>query len=230
MKKVLAVLFVLLALGTVAFAKGGFTLRGGFSYDFVNVREASEEGDGDYWRAHAFGAEVGITYDFTDNFLVYYDQTLGFFGKFSIGDAEYDKKDFDKCAFMSSANHVGAAYRLNMKSGIDLSVGAGLAFEYIRIALADYDETEKIYQTFEWGVVSLGLGLYANAGYALSDKMSVSLTVHPDVMFFSSNVISSGESEQITERTTRTESETYSTVGPAVSFKGSACLGITFKF
>ena len=98
MKKVLVDLFVLLALGTSVFAKQGFTLRGGFSYDFVNVKTAESAGDvysDKIWRANAFGAEFGVTYNFSDSFLVYGDSSVGFYNKFKIGDDEIQKENVE---------------------------------------------------------------------------------------------------------------------------------------
>ena len=66
MKKVLIIMMILLAVtASAVFAKQGFTLRGGFSYDFVNVKTAESAGDvysDKIWRANAFGAEFGVTY------------------------------------------------------------------------------------------------------------------------------------------------------------------------
>ena len=61
MKKTIAILLILLSLGTVAFAKGGLTLKGGFTYDFVNLKSAESEDvsgrqNNVFWRANAFGA------------------------------------------------------------------------------------------------------------------------------------------------------------------------------
>jgi len=238
MKKVLTVLFVLLALTTVAFAKQGFTLRGGFSYDLVNIKVPSEDNNGVNWKANAFGAEVGVTYNFTDKFLAYYDTTLGFYSTFKLGEQEVKKEDYEKTAFLSSANHAGVAYSMDMKNGLELAFGAGLAMEYARIAGWDVEEAidpiigKKVSMTEsdEFGIVSLGFGLYANVGYAFSDKLSVSATVHPDFMIFSSLVANESKTYTLDDKTSYSESQTFTYVGTGTSVKVNASVGLTFKF
>ena len=235
MKKVLVIMMILLAVTTTAvFAKQGFTLRGGFSYDFVNVKAADSATDtraGKIWRANAFGAEFGVTYNFSDSFLVYGDSSVGFFNKFKIGDEEVSKKDFDKLFFFAQTSHAGAAYDFDFDSALDLQVGGGLAVEYARMALADTTtiDSKTITNKVEFGVMSIGFGLYANVGYSLSDRVSVTATVHPDFMIVSNNV-SSMTNTTTEDKTSVSETYTWVTVGAAFSFKFNASVGVTFKF
>ena len=229
MKKFIAILLVLLALGTVAFAKEGFTLRGGFSYDFVNIKTADSEGaPSETWRANALGVELGVTYNFSDTFLVYYDTTLGFYNKFKAGDKEWTKDEYEKMSFLSTAEHLGAAYDIDLGNGLDLEVGGGLAIEYARITGSE-QVTDTTSISGELGVFTFGFGLYGNISYNFSDKIAVSATVHPDFMVISSNVVTISDST-IEDKTITTTSTTVMTFGAAFSFKFNASLGVTFKF
>jgi len=237
MKKVLVILMVLLAVTTTAvFAKQGFTLRGGFSYDFVNVKIPKIIGlfgDDTYWRANALGAEFGVTYNFSDSFLVYADTTLGFYGKFKVGDEEIKKDDDEKVFFLGTAEHAGVAYDFDFGSALDLQVGGGFAAEYARATQATTTTagTVTTTETNSIGVLALGVGLYANVGYKLSDRVAITATVHPDFMFVSSFVgadttsISDSESKVVSEVT-----HTTLILDTAFSFKFNASVGVTFQF
>ena len=236
MKKVLVIMMILLAVTTTAvFAKEGFTLRGGFSYDFVNVKIPKLTGNEDdaYWRAHAFGAEFGVTYNFSDSFLVYADTTLGFYGKFKVGDEEIKKEGDEKVFFLGTAEHVGAAYDFDFGSALDLQVGAGFAAEYARAQKVEATTAGTITETEtdSIGVLALGVGLYANVGYSISDRVSITATFHPDFMFVSSYV--ANEVVTVTDSESKVVHETTMTtmiMDAAFSFKFNASVGVTFKF
>lgn len=237
MKKVLVIMMILLAVTTTAvFAKEGFTLRGGFSYDFINVKLPNILGPLDkdaYWRANAFGAEFGVTYNFSDSFLVYGDTTLGFYNSFEIGGEPVKKDGDEKVFFLGTAEHVGAAYDFDFDSALDLQVGGGLAVEYARsseattVKSSEYTTTSTVSQ----GVLALGFGLYANVGYSLSDRVSITATVHPDFMVVSSYVYN--EIETVTSPDSKIVHQTTKTtmiLDAAFSFKFNASVGVTFKF
>ena len=229
MKKVIAILLVLLALGTVAFAKEGFTLRGGFSYDFINIKGPETAGiEGIKWRANAFGIELGVTYNFSDNFLLYGDSSLGFYNKFKLDDVEITNEGAEKSSYISTTEHVGAAYDFNMKNGLDLQVGAGFAFEYARVTYND-KISDSVTESDEWGTYALGFGLFANVGYSFSDRVSVTATLHPDFMVFSGYIYSEGTTT-VVDNNVHSVEETWTTIGGAFSFKFNAAVGITFKF
>ena len=237
MKKVLVIMMILLAVTTTAvFAKEGFTLRGGFSYDFINVKLPEIIGTLDkdaYWRAHALGAEFGVTYNFSDSFLVYADTTLGFYNSFEIGGVPVKKDGDEKIFYLGTAEHVGAAYDFDFGSALDLQVGGGLAVEYARASEATTTKSSEATttETYSFGVLGLGFGLYANVGYSLSDRVSITATVHPDFMVVSSYVyhettsISDSDSKAVHETT-----ETDMIMDAAFSFKFNASVGVTFKF
>ena len=237
MKKVLVIMMILLAVTTTAvFAKEGFTLRGGFSYDFINVKLPNILGPLDkdaYWRANAFGAEFGVTYNFSDSFLVYGDTTLGFYNSFEIGGEPVKKDSDEKVFFLGTAEHVGAAYDFDFDSALDLQVGGGLAVEYARSSEATTVKSSEstTTSTVSQGVLALGFGLYANVGYSLSDRVSITATVHPDFMVVSSYVYNEIETEttpdsKIVHQTTKTTM----ILDAAFSFKFNASVGVTFKF
>ena len=237
MKKVLVIMMILLAVTTTAvFAKEGFTLRGGFSYDFINIKVPEIIGTLDkdaYWRANAFGAEFGVTYNFSDSFLVYADTTLGFYNSFKIGQKEYKKDGDEKIFYLGTAEHVGAAYDFDFGSALDLQVGGGLAVEYARASEATTTKTSEATktETYSFGVLGLGFGLYANVGYSLSDRVSITATVHPDFMVVSSYVAAHTESTSYPE--SKVVEETTNTVlkmDAGFSFKFNASVGVTFKF
>lgn len=228
---------ILLAVTTTAvFAKQGFTLRGGFSYDFINVKIPDvigiHESDA-YWRANALGAEFGVTYNFSDSFLVYADTTIGFYNTFKIGNDEIKKDGDEKILFLGTANHVGAAYDFDFGSALDLQVGGGLAMEYARAEETTTETAGDITatNTFSNGVLALGFGLYANVGYSFSDRVSVTATLHPDFMVLSSfvysetNTTTSSDSKIVDQIT-----ETSMIIDTAFSFKFNASVGVTFKF
>ena len=237
MKKVLVILMILLAVTTTAvFAKQGFALRGGFSYDFINVKLPEIIGTLDkdaYWRANALGAEFGVTYNFSDSFLVYADTTLGFYGKFKVGNQEIKKDDDEKVFFLGTAEHVGAAYDFDFGSALDLQVGGGLAVEYARASEAtttkSSEETTTVTNSF--GVLGLGFGLYANVGYSLSDRVSITATVHPDFMVVSSYVAAYTESTSYPEsKVVEEHTDTVLKMDAGFSFKFNASVGVTFQF
>ena len=237
MKKVLVIMIILLAVTTTAvFAKEGFTLRGGFSYDFINVKLPQIIGilDKDaYWRANAFGAEFGVTYNFSDSFLVYADTTLGFYNTFELGGVPVKKDGDEKVFFLGTAEHVGAAYDFDFDSALDLQVGGGLAVEYARASEAtttkSSEETTTVTESF--GVLTLGFGLYANVGYSLSDRVSITATVHPDFMVVSSYVFATTVSTSDPEtKVVHEKTDTTLKMDTGFSFKFNASVGVTFKF
>ena len=233
MKKVLIIMMILLAVTTTAvFAKQGFTLRGGFSYDFVNVQVPALVGGQPNmaWRANALGAEFGVTYNFSDSFLVYADTTIGFYNKFTVGTQEYKRDDGEKILFLSTANHVGAAYDFDFGSALDLQVGGGLAMEYARTQETTSPDTNTTI-TLSDGVLGLGFGLYANVGYSFSDRVSITATLHPDFLIVTSYVVTVSETEsypdtKIVEQT----DEIVMKIDTAFSIKFNASVGVTFKF
>lgn len=224
MKKALTILMILLALGSVAFAKAGFTVSVGGSYDFVNSRLVDEEGKAtdDYLRGHAFGIAAGVTYNFSDHFLAYYDGTFGI-----VAGQEFNYEDLqDFTVTIATTHHAGVAYDFNLDK-LDLQVGAGLALSYAGIFGTGKIEGQTGSMTI--GIASFGAGLYANVGYKLSEGISVGLTVHPDLMFASADVFSVSETR--TEgKATITETVTEAVGGAAFSFKCNAAVGVTFKF
>ena len=236
MKKVLVVLFVLLALGTFAFAKQGFTVRGGIGYDFVNIKAVpSEDGsiarpDDAIWRANAFGTEFALTYNFSDTIQLYTDTTLGFYNKFKIGDYEIKKGDNDKMSFLATAEHTGIAYNINLGKNMDLQVGGGIAMEYARVTASSTNPlNEKETIGLEAGIFSFGVGLYANFDYSFSERVAVSATVHPDIMFISADHMEASTST-IQDKSVATVTNSLTTFGASASFKFSAAVGVTFKY
>ena len=236
MKKVLVVLFVLLALGTFAFAKQGFTVRGGIGYDFVNIKAVpSEDGsiarpDDAIWRANAFGTEFALTYNFSDTIQLYTDTTLGFYNKFKIGDYEIKKGDNDKMSFLATAEHTGIAYNINLGKNMDLQVGGGIAMEYARVTASSTNPlNEKETIGLEAGIFSFGVGLYANFDYSFSEKLALAVTVHPDVMFISADHVNETTSH-IEDKTVVTNTTSLTTFGAATSFKFNAAVGVKFAF
>ena len=234
MKKVLVIMMILLAVtASAVFAKEGFTLRGGFSYDFINSKIPDNVGileKDAYWRAHAFGAEFGVTYNFSDSFLVYGDTTIGFYNTFKVGDHEAKKDEGEKALYLGTANHVGAAYDFDFDSALDLQVGGGLAMEFARVT-----ETEKIddytNNTDTIGILSFGFGLYANVGYSLSDRVSITATLHPDFMIVSSIVVQDTTTTTFADsKAVFQDTDTWMLFDTAFSFKFNASVGVTFKF
>ena len=224
MKKTITILMILLALGSVAFAKGGFTVSVGGSYDFVNLRSVDQTGEttDNYFRGHAFGVAAGVTYNFSDHFLAYYDGSLGL-----VAGQEVDYEDLqDFTVTIATTHHAGVGYDFNMDK-LDLQVGAGLALSYAGIfGTGKVDDTTG---SMTIGISTFGVGLYGKVGYKLSEGFSVGLTVHPDLMFVSANVISATETE-VEGKMTHTTTETLSVGGVAFSFKCNAAVGVTFKF
>ena len=232
MKKAIVVFMVLLTLGTAAFA-GGFSVRGGFVYDFVNLKSAEsadenpERQDSAKWRANSFGAEFGITYDFSDKFQIYADSSIGFFNKFMIGDTEIKRGDKDNMTFLSTSDHVGIAFNIELADSLDLHVGGGLAFESARIAASKTvgDTTERM----ETGIFALGVGLYGDLDYKISDRFAICATVHPDLMFLSGDNIETTTS-QVHDKTVESVIYSWTTFGGVVSFKFTASVGAKFMF
>ena len=230
MKKVLVVLFVLLALGTFAFAKQGFTLRGSIVYDFVNLRSAESEAPSHTatnWKANAFGTEFGVTYNFSDKFQLYADSSVGFYNKFTIGDMEITNNYKDKVSFLANAEHAGFAINIALDSKMDLQVGGGIAFENAHVTASE--TTDDKTATIEFGIFSFGLGLYANFDYKFSDRMALAVTVHPDVMFLSGDHVETSTSK-VDDKTVTSESVTVTTFGTGASFKFNAAVGVKFSY
>ena len=230
MKKVLVVLFVLLALGTSVFAKQGFTLRGSFVYDFVNIKSAESDApgvDAEIWRANAIGAEFGVTYNFSDKFQLYADSSIGFYNKFTIGDTEITNTYKDKVTFLANAEHAGFAINIALDPKMDLQVGGGIAYENARVTASDTsgDTTASI----EYGIFSIGVGLYANFDYKFSDRFGLAVTVHPDLMILSGDHVDISTST-IKDKTVTSDINSVTTFGTGVSFKFNAAVGVKFAF
>ncbi len=232
MKKAIVALLVLVVFGTAAFA-GGFSVRGGFVYDLVNLKSAEsadetpERQDSAKWMANAFGAEFGITYDFSDKFQIYADSSLGFFNTLKIGDMEIKRGDSDKMVFLSTADHVGIAFNVKLNKSIDLHVGGGLAFEYARLSASDKVGDMTI--SMETGIFAFGVGLYGDLDYKVSEKFALCATVHPDLMFVSGDHIQSSEST-VHDKTVESTTNSWTTFGAVVSFKFTASVGAKFMF
>jgi hypothetical protein len=224
MKKALTILMILLALGSVAFAKGGFTVSVGGSYDFVNLKAVDFDGEAtdEYFRGHAFGVAAGVTYNFSDHFLAYYDGSLGL-----VAGQEFDYEGLDNFTVtIATTHHAGVGYDFNMDK-LDLQVGAGLALSYAGIfGTGNVGDTTG---SMTIGISSFGVGLYGKVGYKLSEGFSVGLTVHPDFMFVSADVASATETKTV-GKATQTTTQTLSIGGTAFSFKCNAAVGVTFKF
>lgn len=230
MKKVLVVLFVLLALGTSVFAKQGFTLRGSFVYDFVNLRSAESEApdqEAKNWRANAFGTEFGVTYNFSDKLQIYADSSVGFYNKFTIGKTEITNTYKDKVTFLANAEHAGVAFNIALDQKMDLQVGGGIAYENAHVVASETsgDETASI----EYGIFSIGVGLYANFDYKFNDKIALAVTVHPDLMFLSGDHVDISTST-IEDKTVTSDINSVTTFGTGVSFKFNAAVGVKFAF
>lgn len=230
MKKVLVVLFVLLALGTSVFAKQGFTLRGSFVYDFVNQRSAESEAPGHTatnWRANAFGTEFGVTYNFSDTLQIYADSSIGFYNKYKIGDTEFTNNYKDKVVFLANGEHAGVAFNIALDQKMDLQVGGGIAYENARVTASETsgDTTASI----EYGIFSIGVGLYANFDYKFSDRFGLAVTVHPDLMFLSGDHVDISTST-IKDKTVTSDINSVTTFGTGVSFKFNAAVGVKFAF
>lgn len=226
MKKVITILMVLLALGSVAFAKAGFTVSVGGSYDFVNSRiidETTGKATDDYVRGHALGIGAGVTYNFSDHFLAYYDGSFGFI----LGE-DINVEDVSNFSMsISTTHHAGVAYDFNMDQ-LDLEVGAGVAFSYAGVVGA-YKGAEYEADTATIGISSFGAGLYGKVGYKFSDAFSVGITVHPDFMFASADVFAASKTTKEDYATT-TKSTTVSVAGAGFAFKCNAIVGVTFAF
>lgn len=230
MKKFLVVLFVLLVLGTAAFAKQGFTLRGSFVYDFVNLRSAESDApgiDATSWKANAFGAEFGVTYDFSDKFQIYADSSLGFYNKFTIGNTEITNTYKEKVSFLANAEHAGIAFNIALDKKMNLQVGGGIAYENASVEASD--TTGDTTTSIEYGIFSLGVGLYANFDYNFNDSLSLAVTVHPDLMFLSGDHVSIATST-VKDKTVTSDTNTITTFGTGASFKFSAAVGLKFAF
>lgn len=231
MKKTIAILLILLSLGTVAFAKGGLTLKGGFTYDFVNLKSAESEDVGGrqnnvFWRANAFGAEVGLTYNLSDKLIIYCDSALGFYNKLTIGKVELKKDFYDKMSFLATSEHFGTARIVNLGKGLDLQVGGGFAFEYARLnASYEYADTTTI---VELGIFAVGVGFFGNLDYSISDKLALSFTVHPDIMFVSGDHFNTYDTF-VYGSTVINDGVSMTTFGGVVSFKFNATLGLSYK-
>ena len=226
MKKAIVILLVLLTLGTAAFA-GGFTLRGGFAYDNVTLK--ASDNDGTTWKTNSFGAEFGITYNFSDKFQIYADTGFGFFNKYKINDTERSTEGVDKAAFITSTDHAGAAFNINVNKNIDIQLGAGFAFEYAR-AVTTKKVSEKVSTSGEIGIYGIGVGLYANVDFKVSEKFALSLTAHPDFMFVSGYTASTSTTEVLSDTMVHELTDSMVTVGGAFSFKFNASVGAKFMF
>ena len=231
MKKALIVLFVLLTLGTAAYAKQGFTLRGGFGYDYANLRTTESEvpgQDGINFKAHAFGSELGAAYNFSDKFQIYLDSSIGFYDTFTTDGEEFKKTGEERYLFMSNSEHVGAAFCIALSDRMNVQVGGGLACESVQIT--SYGKTdEDLDLTAEADIISIGVGLYANFDYKFSNRFALAVTVHPDLMLLTV----SGNSTTITtviDNTVKLDSTSYTAVGAGVSFKLNAAVGVKFAF
>ena len=230
MKKVLVVLFVLLALGTSVFAKQGFTLRGSFVYDFVNLRSA-ESSAPDHkatnWRANAFGTEFGVTYNFSDKFQIYADSSIGFYNKFTIGEMEITNNYKEKTVFLANAEHAGVAFNIALDQKMDLQVGGGIAYENAHVTASDTsgDTTTSI----EYGIFSFGVGLYANFDYKFSDSFGLAVTVHPDLMFLSGDHVETS-TDTVKDNTVTSTINRVTVFGTGTAFKFNAAVGVKFAF
>ena len=196
MKKTLAIL-LLACVAATTFAVGSVSLGGAFNF----VTGKSGEFDGLYenqeiefkYKEFGFGADIAATIDVTKHFNIWTDfnWTFGPKMKYKVGDNDwsstkddYDDMKEDGATDVSKAANImnvalGGAYRFTFKAPVDLNVGAGIFFNRaLGTVKGDFNGVEE---RMTIKARNLGIAFLASGSYKFNDKLSLTLSVMPQL-------------------------------------------------
>ena len=255
MKK-LSVVSILILVAVSAFASYDITAKAGTSFLLLagktsvgakNSDALSKAGFG----SAGFGGDLEVELDLNNDVLFYFGFSLAFPGNVDIAKkitradiaaamekdktgAGSDFKFHSGGTFMRSlAAHIGFAHRLDLKLGEwEFTVGAGFG---IRSTSAGFTmvmtkEGKPYYFADYRTVTTLSTGLEATVGYNLSSRISLVLTLKPDVGFFTIARHIDYDKKDSDSYSTLSETELTESTGFSFSFGMSAVLGISYTF
>ena len=257
MKKLLVVcLFIIVAVS--AFAAYDITLKAGGSFALLTGKTSVGAKNSDAlskakFNSAAFGGDLGFELDLNKNVQFYLDITLGFPKEVEVAKKitrddvaaamEADKKANPTLKFHSGntfmrsfSAHFGFAHKLDLGLGEwEFTVGAGFGIRRISAGfMMIMTETEKPNKPFYFAdyhtVTTLSTGLHGTVRYNLSARLSMVLTVKPDVGFFTIARHIDYDKKDSDGYATLTDTELTESTGFSFSFGMTAVLGLTYTF
>ena len=254
MKKLLVVcLFIIVAVS--AFAAYDITLKAGGSFALLTGKTSvgakySDALSKAKFNSAAFGGDLGFELDLNKNVQFYLDITLGFPKEVEVAKKitrddvtalmEADKEAYPKYKFHSGntfmrslSAHFGFAHKLDLGLGEwEFTVGAGFGVRRISAGfmMVMTSGNKPLYFADYYTVTTLSTGLHGTVRYNLSARLSMVLTVKPDVGFFTIARHIDYANKDSDGYATLTDAKLTESTGFSFSFGMSAVLGLTYTF
>ena len=256
MKKLFAIIVLVLLVSLSVFAANGISVRAGGALDYmmgktsVHAKNSDEMSEIDF-SSMGPGFNVGFDFDLSKNILFYLDFAMGFPPEMTIANA-ISRSDVDsglnaakaldpsykyhdsKTFFSQIAFRFGFGHRFNLDTGaFELSAGAGCGVSRVDegFKLVKVDGSAKPYYYADFrSVTILSLGLYANARYNFTDRFSAVITAMPDLGFFTIARHVQYNSKASDAYSELGASELKESSGFALSFAVQAAVGLSYTF
>lgn len=254
MKKLFVVcVFILVAVS--AFASYDITVKAGGSFALlagetsVGAKNSDALSNAEF-RSAGFGCDFGAELNLNKNVQFYVDFTLAFPSEVVVSKtitrddvsaameadrkADLTLKFHSGNAFMRSfAAHVGFAHKLDLGLGAwEFTVGAGFGIRRMNAGfmMVMTNAGKPLYFADYHTVTTLSAGLHGTVRYNLSSRISMDLTVKPDVGFFTIARHIDYDKKDSDNYSTLTETELTESSGFSFSFGMTAVLGLTYTF
>lgn len=254
MKKLFVVcLFIIVAVS--AFASYDITLKAGGSFALLTGKTSVGAKNSDALSKAKFnsagpGFDIGAELDLNKNVQFYIDFTLCFPKEVEVSKKitrddvtalmEADKKANPEFKFHSGSSfmrslsaHFGFAHKLDLGLGEwEFTVGAGFGVRRISAGfmMVMTSGNKPLYFADYYTVTTLSTGLHGTVRYNISSRLSLVLTVRPDVGFFTIARHIDYDKKDSDGYATLTDTELTESTGFSFSFGMSAVLGLTYTF
>lgn len=259
MKKLLIIcIFVLIPLSV--FAAFEVTVRGGGMFDFTTGKTSidakySDKLSGVDFSASGVGFEVGMDMVMSKDLQMYIDFALAFPSKVNINGA-VSRTDVEKSLentkktknpeykfhssdlfFNTLSAHIGFAHKFDLLAGpLELTLGAGFGifrinegYRMIKFKIEGENHTPYYYADYTT-VTTFSAGLYANAQYSLSTRLSAVCTLMPDLGFYTIARRINYNAKSSDDYTKLEPTELVESTGFSFSFNMKAFIGLSFIF
>lgn len=256
-KKLFVVCMILIA-AVSAFASYDITVKAGGAFPVLTGTTSVGAKNSDAlskarFGSVGFGGDIGVELNLNKKLQFYFDFTLAFprdvevARKITRDDIpaamEKDKKDNPGLKFHSGSTfmrsfsaHFGFSHKLDLKlAEWEFTVGAGFGIRRINagfmMVMTDPANASKpLYFADYHTVTVLSTGLTGSVSYNLSARLSIVLTVKPDIGFFSIARHVDYDKKDSDSYSTLTEKELTESTGFSFSFGATAVLGISYTF
>ena len=256
-KKLFAVC-ILFLVAVSAFASYDITVKAGGAFPLLTGTTSVGAKNSDAlskakFGSVGFGGDLGVELNLNKNIQFYFDFTLAFPKDVEVGKKitrddisaamEADKKANPGLKFHSGntfmrsfSAHFGFSHKLDLKLGEwEFTVGAGFGIRrisagFMMVMTNPANAGKPNYFADYYTVTVLSTGLTGSVAYNLSARLSVMLTVKPDIGFFTIARHIDYDKKDSDSYSTLTETELTESSGFSFSFGMTAVLGISYTF